>query len=423
MFHAPTSETKQQSYRARTEVQPGHAPMYAQQPLAQMHSTYGNQAVLRMLSKSTPTIQSKLTVNQPGDVFEQEADRVAGQVMRMTEGQLQCPGAGGASGGRECPECSKSQETNLQRAGNGPGGGFQAPPIVHDVLRSTGQPLDLTTRAFMEPRFGYDFSQVRVHADARAAESARAVNALAYTVGDHVVFGEGEYAPAAGRGRGLIAHELTHVIQQTGRHVAPGPERRSAFQGNSIAQMRAAGPAVQRTLSIKTSGQKSPANKLTFPSKSTCSQDLGLHDCAANKFWLWSVEIEGDVPDDATLWDISQSFTGKRKGVVKTTQGKSVAFDSPLNKPDDKPDSSFLQQNSGEKTLFWIDAPGHAYKLDSDDFDSVTQVQNFTSKICSKSNAKKCDELKWFVKIVVNPGQKLDAKASKAGVGTEPTKF
>ena len=83
-----------------------------------------------------------------------------------------------------------------------------------------------------------------------------------------------------------------------------------------------------------------------------------------------------------------------------------------------RPDASFLQQNSGEKKLFWIDAPGHAYKLDSDDFDSVTQVQNFTSKICSKGDAKKCDELKWFVKIVVNPGQKLDAKASKAGVGT-----
>lgn len=88
------------------------------------------------------------------------------------------------------------------------------PPIVHDVLSSPGQPLDASTRTFMEPRFGYDFSQVRVHTDKRAAESARAVNALAYTVGRDVVFGEGEYEPGTSMGRRLLAHELTHVVQQ-----------------------------------------------------------------------------------------------------------------------------------------------------------------------------------------------------------------
>ncbi|MGB9632210.1 MAG: DUF4157 domain-containing protein [Chloroflexaceae bacterium] len=88
------------------------------------------------------------------------------------------------------------------------------PPIVHEVLRSPGQPLDAETRAFMEPRFGHDFSRVRVHTDARAAESARAVNALAYTVGRDVVFGAGQYAPGASAGRRLLAHELAHVVQQ-----------------------------------------------------------------------------------------------------------------------------------------------------------------------------------------------------------------
>jgi hypothetical protein len=82
------------------------------------------------------------------------------------------------------------------------------------VLRSPGQPLDAETRAFMEPRFEHDFSAVRVHADPRASESARAVNALAYTVGRDVVFGRGQYNPASIAGRGLMAHELTHVIQQ-----------------------------------------------------------------------------------------------------------------------------------------------------------------------------------------------------------------
>jgi hypothetical protein len=88
------------------------------------------------------------------------------------------------------------------------------PPIVREVLRSPGQPLDAETRAFMEPRFGHDFSRVRVHTDGAAAESARAVNAFAYTVGRDVVFEAGEYAPSTWIGRNLLAHELTHTIQQ-----------------------------------------------------------------------------------------------------------------------------------------------------------------------------------------------------------------
>ncbi|MBP8950302.1 MAG: DUF4157 domain-containing protein, partial [Candidatus Promineofilum sp.] len=98
----------------------------------------------------------------------------------------------------------------LQRraVGNGP---ETAPPIVHDVLRSPGRPLDDATRGFMESRFNHDFSGVRVHTDGRAAESARAVNALAYTVGNHVAFDVGQFAPTTSAGRGLLAHELTHV--------------------------------------------------------------------------------------------------------------------------------------------------------------------------------------------------------------------
>src|SRR5205085_1631913 len=88
------------------------------------------------------------------------------------------------------------------------------PPIVHDVLRSTGQPLDAETRRFMESRFQHDFSGVRVHTDAHAAESARAVDASAYTVGRDVVFGAGRYASQTSTGQRLLAHELTHVVQQ-----------------------------------------------------------------------------------------------------------------------------------------------------------------------------------------------------------------
>jgi hypothetical protein len=102
----------------------------------------------------------------------------------------------------------------------GSAGGGEAPPIVHEVLRSPGQPLDRATREFMEPRFGHDFSSVRVHTDAKAAASAGAVQAKAYTVGQNVVFGAGTFAPGTQAGQRLVAHELTHVMQQDG---SPNP--------------------------------------------------------------------------------------------------------------------------------------------------------------------------------------------------------
>lgn len=119
--------------------------------------------------------------------------------------------------GGQCDECGKNKHT-LQRAArnserenpNSSG----VPPIVHDVLNSPGQRLDAATRAFMEPRFGYDFSRVRVHTGTEAAESARAVNAVAYTVGRDVVFGAGSFAPHTTEGARLLAHELSHVVQQ-----------------------------------------------------------------------------------------------------------------------------------------------------------------------------------------------------------------
>ena len=118
--------------------------------------------------------------------------------------------------GGECEACQDKRKGTLQRAAvNQHDQHGRVPPIVHDVLRSPGQPLDAHTRSFFEPRFGHDFSQVRVHADARGAESARAVNALAYTVGRDIVFGAGRYAPGESAGKRLLAHELTHTIQQS----------------------------------------------------------------------------------------------------------------------------------------------------------------------------------------------------------------
>jgi peptidoglycan/xylan/chitin deacetylase (PgdA/CDA1 family) len=123
-----------------------------------------------------------------------------------------CGGATGPTG-----ECAACRQKRLQRLAAPPAPAPSiAPPIVHDVLRSPGRPLNAAVRARMEPGFGHSFADVRVHADGRAAESARAVGARAYAVGRDVVFGAGRYAPGSAEGERLIAHELAHVVQQRG---------------------------------------------------------------------------------------------------------------------------------------------------------------------------------------------------------------
>jgi hypothetical protein len=186
-------------------------------------------------SKDSYPVQTKLTVNAAGDVFEQEADRVADQVMRMREPtgtrNLTSNSNKKTSLQRECTcgdTCSEFQSEQqghehlpLQMKNVGPSvpTGISAPLVVHEVLRSPGQPLDLATRRYFEPRFGRDFSDVRVHTDSPAAASARDVNAHAYTVGQNIVFGANRFAPGTQEGRRLIAHELAHTVQQS--HGAP----------------------------------------------------------------------------------------------------------------------------------------------------------------------------------------------------------
>jgi len=132
--------------------------------------------------------------------------------------------------GSECSGCSKKRGPTVQRSAisREPGNGSdnRVPPIVHEVLRSPGHPLDATTRAFFEPRFGHDFSQVRVHSDAQAGGSAQSVKALAYTLGHDLVFAPGEYQPQTFEGKRLLAHELTHVIQQRGLGYYSGAQHR-----------------------------------------------------------------------------------------------------------------------------------------------------------------------------------------------------
>jgi hypothetical protein len=141
--------------------------------------------------------QTQLSINQPGDAFEQQADRTANAVASNQAASVNSS----LDAFHLCPDglrSANSAETSAMGA----------------VLDSPGQALDPPARAYMERRFRHDFSQVRVHADTRAADSAHTLNASAYTVGRDLVFGAGRYAPHTPQGRKLLAHELAHVVQQ-----------------------------------------------------------------------------------------------------------------------------------------------------------------------------------------------------------------
>jgi len=166
-----------------------------------MQQTLGNQGVLRRL-------QAKLAINQPGDVYEQEADKIAEQVMAAPIN----PDAGAAA-------------RRIQRLSGQSAGQMTEPASVETVLAGPGRPLEPALRQDMEQHFGHDFASVRVHTGAAAARSAQDVNAHAYTVGRNIVFAEGRYRPATDQGRGLLAHELVHTIQQC-RGAAPAIQRR-----------------------------------------------------------------------------------------------------------------------------------------------------------------------------------------------------
>ena len=267
MLQAPTTETKERRKTSQTAAEqepqlelyprsrvvegvnasgmpafrsPTRATRLRQQ-FAGLQRTIGNQAVLRMLNHSgrrngqpvaarsfcadsglshaalPARVQPKLTVNQPGDQYEQEADRVAEQVMGMSDGVVQRSRAAGSAGGVTRPKCEKEKEQHLRVDRKPYDVAYRVGPSVTDRFLSNlgpGQPLDSNTLDFMESRFARDFSDVRVHTDSAASASACLLNAHAYTLGHDIVFGAARYRPNTEQGKRLVAHELTHVLQQ-----------------------------------------------------------------------------------------------------------------------------------------------------------------------------------------------------------------
>jgi hypothetical protein len=190
----------------------------------------GSNPVWQSLAMRSTVIQPKLNVGSSDNPYEQEADRVADQVARMPG--LKSAGVSGTEDERAQPSISH-QGLQIMRVQTGDTGQAIAPPIVNEVLNSPGQQLDSTTGAFFEQHFGQDFSHVRVHADQRAADSAEAIRASAYTVGSDIVFGSNAFTPETQQGRHLLAHELTHVVQQQ-QQSAPSAVQRQPINNTPV---------------------------------------------------------------------------------------------------------------------------------------------------------------------------------------------
>ena len=211
---------------------------------------------------SAPFIQAKLAISQPNDAYEQEADQIADRVMRMPEPPLprdeMLSGLGLNSQGSQ--QRSKLVGIQTKPVDENIASQFNAPPIVNDILNSPGQPLDAQTRAYFEPRFGQNFGRIRIHSDARAAESARALNALAYTNGRDIVLGTGQCSPATNFGRRLLAHELTHVTQYRNAPGGSGVRRGVGALGDSAeVEARLAANHLAAGLSIRPQAHPSAA--------------------------------------------------------------------------------------------------------------------------------------------------------------------
>ena len=208
----------------------------AREPAPMLQPSLGNQAMLRLLSQRArnPAVtesalpnamQAKLVVGSVDDPLEREADRVADQVVG-TRNPAPAIAAAAPRLSRKCAACEQEEHVQAKLSGS-PRSGDAAPGVVHATIATSGRALEAPARAFLEPRFGRSFADVRVHDDPQASRSAAAVGARAYTVGRHIVFGNGEFRPHEPGGMRLLAHELAHVAQQGGAGSATAAADRS----------------------------------------------------------------------------------------------------------------------------------------------------------------------------------------------------
>ena len=289
---APISARPQRLSRA-LPAQPSAIPVRANEQFASEGSL------------SPLPLQRKLAIGSSNDPLEAEAETVAARVVGVA------PAAGPSV--NSAPPALRRHPTGAVRP-------VEAPPIVHQALCTAGRPLDAHTRAFMEPRIGHDLSAVRIHTGPRAEESAQAVHALAYTVGQDTVFAAGQYNPQSAAGRSLLAHELSHTVQQAG--------------GSAHSHLSSAAPALyrqskpdtppQQTAPQDTSNQKPKSDQVTI----NISWDDLLNRKLTPLSLLEPRQHQPQLPSPGTL-----TLGGATAPVAQNPYSPPFGFSPPLNQP------------------------------------------------------------------------------------------
>ena len=261
MSFALVHQSKDKAADSKTSTMPAkHSPHHhhinnlaidSHDSIIHLQHTIGNQAVQRLTSTNVPfnfskirpsykssensttipNIQTKLKISQPDDPLEREADGVSEQIVAMDYTDSDTKFGNKIEGietiNRKCSTCEEdnndkekpiqiSWKSNINNKQN-EAVSYEINNEIRNVISDRGQPLDTPTKEFMGSRFGCDFSNIRIHTDERGAKSAYSVNALSYTIGNNVIFNEGKYQPNTLEGRRLLAHELTHVVQQSSK--------------------------------------------------------------------------------------------------------------------------------------------------------------------------------------------------------------
>ncbi|MDF0682147.1 MAG: DUF4157 domain-containing protein [Candidatus Nitrosocosmicus sp.] len=223
IFHRTSSSSfgndkYSQSFRSPRESKTGYyGSLYGD--VLNLQNSAGNQAVQKLIRSGR--LQTKLKVGHSSDQREQEADRLAEQTMKNGNSAAigfntqNKSGSGLMLNRKEIDNSSIDNLTNNNST------------LINSALNTPGKNLDNNTRHYMEPRLGYNFKDVKIHNDSGASKSADSINAKAYTVGNDVVFGKGQYNPSTDAGKNLIAHELTHVIQQNSNPSSRGIQMKS----------------------------------------------------------------------------------------------------------------------------------------------------------------------------------------------------
>jgi len=283
------------------------------------------------------SIQMKPAINQPGDEYEQEADIVAERVMRMSgpQGNPVGPSDGDSANSRASHPSARHERLQAKSVRASDTGHAAAPSIAYDVLRSQGQPLDSGTRTFFESRFGHDFSSVRVHVGAGPAQAARVIGARAYTLGQDIAFGHGEYVPGSPAGARLLAHELTHVVQQRQSISRQG----STEPVGAVIQRQDAtpAPAEQAEAPVETEGDKLrrailEAAERRLKEKTTIVSEAEIKDVREGRIRLRLVtlpddtQVEMNIPTATPVKNFTTciEFAGQTFGDASKVMGKNA---------------------------------------------------------------------------------------------------